>query len=101
MLYVLENIISKDCENFKINDCATANKELYCYCTIDLCNGFNKKSSITVPSDDEDLVEGSGTNERIENSSDGTRILTTLSSLNSANQINSIFALPLCLAFVI
>ncbi|XP_072402676.1 uncharacterized protein [Diabrotica undecimpunctata] len=49
----------RSCFEKKIDDCKVANEVEYCFCSTDLCNsGKGKFSSIT---DDEDLIEGSGT----------------------------------------
>lgn len=56
-------VIRRSCENIKISDCQKANDVLYCYCFTNYCNGediITVKSDNTIPSDDEDILEGSG-----------------------------------------
>lgn len=46
------------CEETEINDCKVANGVKYCFCITDLCN--DSPVSVNTPTDDEDLLEGSG-----------------------------------------
>lgn len=50
---------TRSCETYKINDCKEANGVEYCFCPTDLCN--EKSHKFTDITDDEDLIEGSGT----------------------------------------
>ncbi|CAH1103299.1 unnamed protein product [Psylliodes chrysocephalus] len=50
---------TRSCVDKKLDDCKMANEVEYCFCSSELCNtSTNKLSDIT---DDEDLIEGSGT----------------------------------------
>nr|CAH7740210.1 unnamed protein product [Callosobruchus chinensis] len=48
----------RTCEKEKIEDCKIANGVKYCFCTTDLCN--DSETRFTTPTDDEDILEGSG-----------------------------------------
>nr|XP_023016345.1 uncharacterized protein LOC111505721 [Leptinotarsa decemlineata] len=51
---------TRSCNSQGLNDCQTANKVEYCFCSTDLCNDNGGK--FFNPTDDEDLLdEGSGT----------------------------------------
>ncbi|XP_018578282.1 uncharacterized protein LOC108916494 [Anoplophora glabripennis] len=51
------NIVIRKCASRKIDDCQKANGVEYCYCFTDLCNSNIR---LIGPTDDEDLIEGSG-----------------------------------------
>lgn len=68
--------IIRTCDNLQINDCKSANGVKYCYCSSDLCNGKYTPPPTSQPidiidehdrksfmSDDEDLMEASGSKE--------------------------------------
>ncbi|KAJ8982806.1 hypothetical protein NQ317_010427, partial [Molorchus minor] len=59
------NIVKRTCILNPFNQCITANHVVYCFCSTNLCNG--NSSSIKFPTDDEDLLEGSGVKTRIHN----------------------------------
>ncbi|XP_049822214.1 uncharacterized protein LOC126265293 [Aethina tumida] len=79
------NVTKRSCDPNKINDCQKANQVEYCYCSKDLCNG----DQLLETTDDEDILEGSGSN-KLSKEIVATTTVTTVTQKTSRASIKNV-----------